>query len=115
MTFRYIRDTYGVPAARGVRVLVNEIPGTITGSSGARIRVKFDSEERARLCHPTWEVEYLTQEEELKPEAVPKRVCGIYVVVKERRHIHVCHRRRMHTEEHQCGEQGCDHIWPRPP
>ena len=60
----YIRRTYGVPAKRGARVLVDWYPpepareGTITGADGARLRIRLDGDERSRIAHPTWRVEY---------------------------------------------------------
>jgi hypothetical protein len=68
MTLEYIRNTYGVPAKRGARVLVDWYPpeparyGTITGSDGARhgrLRIRIDGETRSRKAHPIWRITYL--------------------------------------------------------
>lgn len=55
----YIQRTYGVPARLGGRVIVDGRPGTIVGMRGPRIMVRFDGEDRPRLYHPTWRVEYM--------------------------------------------------------
>lgn len=63
MSLKYIRDTYGVPAKRGGRVeyIGNgvAIQGTITGSRGARIRVRLDGDRYSVTFHPTWRIRYL--------------------------------------------------------
>lgn len=61
MTLKYIRDQYGVPARRGMQVIVNGGRGVITGATkaGAYINVRFGQEKRPTPCHPTWEVQYL--------------------------------------------------------
>jgi hypothetical protein len=61
-SFDYVRRYYGVPAGRGVRVTVEGRPGRITSGNGHYIRVLFDGERRPRICHPTWEVVYLSAE-----------------------------------------------------
>jgi hypothetical protein len=48
----YIRTTYGVPAYRGGIVLVKGVPGTITGSSNARVRIRLQGEKHAHPYHP---------------------------------------------------------------
>lgn len=58
MTMAYIRKFYDVPAKRGMRVTVNGWPGTITGSDGAYIKVRYDGGSVSHPCHPTWRVEY---------------------------------------------------------
>lgn len=66
MSMRYIRDTYRVPARRGARVrftgvLAAELSapsGTVTGSRGAMVRIRVDGERRARIFHPTFDIEY---------------------------------------------------------
>ena len=59
----YIRQTYGVPAKRGARVeYTGEISptiGTVTGSEGARLRIRMDGEPHTGIYHPTWELRYL--------------------------------------------------------
>lgn len=66
MSMQYIRDYYKVPAKRGARIrwtgAVNSgyIEGTIIGSTGQYIRVRFDKEpSRTLTLHPMWKVEYL--------------------------------------------------------
>jgi hypothetical protein len=65
MSMQYVRDYYGVPAKRGgrVRYMGEGEPrfGTIT-SADYRLRIRLDGEKRTRIFHPTWELEYLTQE-----------------------------------------------------
>jgi hypothetical protein len=57
VSLKYVRATYGVPAARGMRVTVDGKPGTITGADHG-LRVRFDGERRSKNCHPTWRVDY---------------------------------------------------------
>ncbi|WP_230519751.1 hypothetical protein [Salinispora arenicola] len=59
----YIRRHYGVPAKRGVRIIANGRPGTITSTDGARLRVRLTGDTRSTVHHPTWRVQY--------PEAAP--------------------------------------------
>ena len=61
MSFEYIKDYYGVPAALGRRVIVNGRPGIIAADRGHYIGVNFDSDKPGVIsnCHPTWMVEYL--------------------------------------------------------
>ncbi|HEU6452881.1 MAG TPA: hypothetical protein VFT57_15800 [Gemmatimonadaceae bacterium] len=59
-SFDYVRRTYRVPAARGVRVTVDGKPGRITRGQGHYIRIRFDGERYSRPCHPTWRVDYHT-------------------------------------------------------
>lgn len=63
MSMAYIRQTYGVPAKRGARVeYTGEISptiGTVTGSEGARLRIRMDGEPHTGIYHPTWELRYL--------------------------------------------------------
>jgi hypothetical protein len=55
----YARSYYGVPAELGVRVVVDEIFGMITGSDEAgRLLVQYEDGEIVS-AHPTWRVEYL--------------------------------------------------------
>lgn len=54
----YIRRFYGVPAKRGRRVRFKGVPGTITGSCNARLRIRLDGDKRSGVYHPTWEIEY---------------------------------------------------------
>lgn len=63
MSMEYIRRSYGVPAKRGARVEYTgeDSPslGTVTGSEGARLRIRMDGEQRTGIYHPTWELRYL--------------------------------------------------------
>lgn len=63
MSMAYIRRHYGVPAKRGVRVIANGRPGTITSADGARLRVRLAGDTRSTVHHPTWRMQY--------PEAAP--------------------------------------------
>ena len=58
--FQYVRNTYGVPAALGCRVIVNGKPGIIVADRGQYIGVNFDTDKPGTIsnCHPTWMVEY---------------------------------------------------------
>lgn len=58
MSMAYIREHYGVPAKRGMRVVVDGKSGTITSASGHRLRVRFDSTGQVVPVHPTWNVHY---------------------------------------------------------
>lgn len=63
MSMKYIRDYYKVPAKRGGRIRWHKsrasIDGTIVGSKGQHLRVRFDDNQRIYTMHPTWDVEYL--------------------------------------------------------
>ncbi|WP_198085430.1 hypothetical protein [Variovorax sp. E3] len=48
----YIRTRFKVPARRGGRVELHGRFGTIRGSSGEYLLVKFDGEEAAVIVHP---------------------------------------------------------------
>ena len=58
--FQYVRNTYGVPAALGCRVIVNGKPGIIAADRGQYIGVNFDADKPGTIshCHPTWMVDY---------------------------------------------------------
>ena len=58
MTAKYVRDYYGVPAKRGMRIVVDGIPGTIVGFDDARLRVRLQGVKGIQSAHPTWRVEY---------------------------------------------------------
>lgn len=58
MSMEYIRRTYGVPAKRGMRVVIDGKPGRIVSSMGGYLRVRLDGELRPSNYHPTWRVEY---------------------------------------------------------
>ena len=67
MNMAYIRDYYGVPAKRGARIRwtwhrkgePRNDEGTIAGSCGQYLRVRFDGSTQVLSLHPTWEIEYL--------------------------------------------------------
>lgn len=67
MSMQYIRDTYRVPAKRGGRVEFSgsalPIMGTITGSNGARLRIRLDGATVSLNYHPTWKLKYLDASE----------------------------------------------------
>jgi hypothetical protein len=63
MGMKYIRDTYGVPAKRGMRVdfvqfTGETVSGTITGTYCAHLVVKHGGEKRPFYYHPTWNISY---------------------------------------------------------
>jgi hypothetical protein len=59
--FRYIRDYYGVPAYKGMRVNVYGKEGVIESADGAYIVVRVNGEKHARPYHPTDGVTYLVE------------------------------------------------------
>ena len=67
MSMDYIRRTYGVPAKRGGRVQYTGRTGpqlgTITGSRGARLRIRLDGDNYSLNFHPTWQLQYLPRGE----------------------------------------------------
>ena len=60
---QYMRDTYGVPAKRGMRVKYTggKTPrmGTITGTGGCGIMVRLDGDKISLPYHPKWKLEYM--------------------------------------------------------
>ncbi|GAA1208823.1 hypothetical protein [Prauserella alba] len=59
MSLDYIRRHYGVPAKRGSRVVVDGLPGTITGFRDQYLLVRLDHEpRRLQLAHATWHLQY---------------------------------------------------------
>ena len=58
MSMEYIRNTYGVPAKRGMRVTAYGKPGVITGAKGAYIMVRLDGKTFSLPHHPTDEIVY---------------------------------------------------------
>jgi hypothetical protein len=56
---RYIRDYYGVPAKRGMRVIANGHRGVICGSLDHYLRIRPDGDQELTTWHPTWRVIYL--------------------------------------------------------
>lgn len=56
--FEYIRDTYGVPARKGIRVEFQGKGGVITGAKNGKVEIRLDGEKHKGLYHPTWELTY---------------------------------------------------------
>ena len=73
MSMAHIRQTYGVPAKRGMRIEYSgnldksgkPRLGTIAGSAGERLRIRMDGEPRTGIYHPTWKIKYLNEEARL--------------------------------------------------
>lgn len=68
MSMSSIREYYGVPAKRGVRIVYSGYGsvavGTIVGARGYYLRVRFDDvPTQIATLHPTWEIEYLGSNE----------------------------------------------------
>jgi hypothetical protein len=57
---KWIRDTYKVPAKRGMRVMANGEMGTIIAARGGHLKVKLDMYKRPELYHLTWHMVYYT-------------------------------------------------------
>ena len=57
-SFAYVRQRYGVPAKRGMRVTADGKPGRITSGAGHYIRVLIDGDKHSSLWHPTWRMVY---------------------------------------------------------
>lgn len=53
-----IREYYGVPAKRGMRIEFMGKPAVITGSTAMRLRARIDGEKKTSILHPTWEMNY---------------------------------------------------------
>lgn len=70
MSLQYISQMYGVPAKRGQRVRYTgdkgpkgaTREGVITSAHGAHLRIRLDGDSFSNIYHPTWEIEYLTEE-----------------------------------------------------
>lgn len=63
MGIETVRRLYSVPAKVGGRVEYTgegrpEL-GTITGTSGAHLRIRLDGKKHSLPFHPTWEIRYL--------------------------------------------------------
>lgn len=63
MDMDWIRNTYGVPAKRGVRVEYTggkePALGTITGDNGGHLLIRLDGQKHSNPYHPTWKLRYL--------------------------------------------------------
>ena len=66
MSMKYIRDTYGVPAKRGMEITFRKCEhvtlnrGWIVGSRGQYLRVRLRGNLGVFNIHPTWMVNYIT-------------------------------------------------------
>jgi hypothetical protein len=60
MSLAWIREYYGVPAKRGMRIVFDGRLATIVGAGlwDGRIRIRLDGENHAVSAHPTWRIEY---------------------------------------------------------
>lgn len=56
--FQYIRDYYGVPAYKGIRVNAYGKEGVITGADGCYVLIQLDGTKSARPYHPTDGITY---------------------------------------------------------
>jgi hypothetical protein len=61
-SIEYIRKYYNVPAKVGGWVKYKGKEGRITGAAGAYLKIKLDGEKKSFCYHPTFEIEYLTEE-----------------------------------------------------
>ena len=55
----YIRRAYNVPVKKGTRILYKDRKGIIIGARGPYLLIRLDGDKQAMLYHPTWEIEYL--------------------------------------------------------
>lgn len=51
-SLNYVKEQYGVPVKRGMRVAHEGNHGVVTCGAGAHVRVRFDGEKFSRPCHP---------------------------------------------------------------
>ena len=58
MSAEYVRSYYGVPAKRGMRIVIDGRPATIVGFKNQYLRIRRDGEKHTVIAHPTWRVEY---------------------------------------------------------
>jgi hypothetical protein len=69
MSLEYIRDYYKVPADLGRRIQYtgNKAPadGVIVGADDARLLARLDGYDDPVLLHPTWNVTYLDDIDEV--------------------------------------------------
>ena len=59
MSLEYIRNYYGVPAKRGMKVKFFNKSSIIVGSRGAYLKIRLDGERDSKPYHPTYELEYV--------------------------------------------------------
>lgn len=69
----YIRDYYKVPADMGRRIVYTgnkntRLEGVIVGDDSARLLVRLESYDGPVVLHPTWNVEYLDDIEEVESD-----------------------------------------------
>lgn len=67
-SLEYIRQYYNVPAHKGQRVRFLKDNATIVGGSNQYLILHFDGAEEPDngRFHPTWEIEYLEEENQAK-------------------------------------------------
>lgn len=63
MSLEYIREAYGVPAKIGAIVIVDGVYGAITGSRMAYLRIRLNGRKKSGFYHPTWKIQYITEDE----------------------------------------------------
>ena len=67
MSLEYIKKYYNVPATKGQRIRYTgggeSYVGKIVGANGPHITVQFDDGQQTHILHPTWKVEYLTDQQ----------------------------------------------------
>jgi hypothetical protein len=59
MSMEYIRETYNVPAKKGMNVIAQGRNGVIVGSKGGYLRIKIEGEKNILSFHPVWEMKYV--------------------------------------------------------
>jgi hypothetical protein len=59
---KWIRDTYKVPAKRGMRVIADGEYGRIVSASRGHLKIKLDERKRPGIYHPTWNMIYIRAE-----------------------------------------------------
>ena len=59
MTLKYIRDYYGVPAERGMRVVADGRRAEIRGAKDQYLLLRCEDDEKLSVWHPTWRMVYL--------------------------------------------------------
>jgi hypothetical protein len=60
---QYVRDYYGVPAYKGVKVTAYGKQGVITGADGPHVSIRLDGEKNSRPYHPTDGITYQIEEQ----------------------------------------------------
>lgn len=81
MTMQYIRDAYGVPAKRGMKVEMNGNRGVIT-SAIHYVFVRFKGYAISRPCHPTHNIKYFNKYGKvIWPVPKPKNIDAVWAVI----------------------------------